>query len=579
MTAPSLRPCALLSTSAILAASLLSPTVGWGFSSARPRLDLVVATSHRPTSPDARTWNIHANRPLLSWIHDTLFELTYLDEIPRLRTVLATERGSWDAKRTTLTIRVKSGTTFSSGEPITARHFIASWETLASLPKDSAPQRAFLSRLRSFEARDTETLILKLHAPDPDFEKVLTLPFTAPIALGSGILPSSIASTDHFSATQKPPASSGPFVLTDWHPGFGLVLRARDGYSNSFYPTEAAAEYRDLGYLQQSSKPLPQVDGIRVDWTESEAAAWKKFSEGNADLLDLDPEFASQVVEPGKPWLLQARWSSKGIKLERGWTPAVTVAVLNLKTLPRVEVRRKILARLNAEYWSSIPGFADHSLPRADLPQLPQLDKWVDVGPTAHVRTAALSGARPDGRTAASRTGQHASKISAVTAPTPLRIELVGQDAQGEKMLESAQQRLESAGFAPESRNSDLVPAVERFRRGEVDVLIIGWNWDAPSWASVLDPILWLQPQDVRGTAEFRAVETAASTVERKPGQKARELNALLEKLAVWSPGPRHHRQSLVQPWVFGFHIHPAVENPQKYLRVDRELRKNYLGY
>jgi hypothetical protein len=564
MTAPRLRRSALLSTSAIVAASLLASTPGWAFSSARPRLDLVIATSHRPASPDARTWNIPANRSLIAWIHDTLFELNYLDAVPGIRTVLAAERGSWDAKRTTLTIRIKSGMTFSTGEPITTKNFIASWETLAALPKDSVPQRAFLSRLRSFEARDAGTLVLKLAAPDPEFEKVLALPFTAPIALGSGILAPSIASTDHFSATQKPPASSGPFVLTDWHPGFGLVLRARDGYSNSFYPTEAAAEYRDLGYLQQSSKPLPQVDGIRVDWTESETAAWDKFKEGHADLIELDPEFASQVVEPGKPWLLQARWSSKGVKLERGWRPTVSMALLNLKTLPRVDLRRKILARLDSEFWSGIRGFADHALPRTDLPQLPQLDEWLDIGPAVKVRPAARQDSRAKG-------GQSPS--------VPLRIEVVGHDAQGQHMLESAQKRLEQAGFSPESRNGDLGSAIERFRRGETDLLIIGWNWDLPSWRSVLDPVLWLQPEEARNSADFRALESAVSSPERKPAQKARELNALLEKLAVWSPGPRHHRQALVQPWVFGFHIHPAVENPQKYLRVDRELRKNYLGY
>jgi ABC-type transport system substrate-binding protein len=335
--------CALISSSAIVAASLLTSTPSWGFSSTRPRLDLVIATSTRPTSPDARTWSTTANRPLLTWIHDTLFELTYLDQFPRLRTVLAAERGTWDASRTTLTIRIKSGAMFSTGEPITTKNFIASWETLASLPKDSAPQRAFMSRIRSFESRDAETLVLKLAAPDPDFEKVLALPFTAPIALGTGVLAPSIASTDHFSATQKPPASSGPFVLTDWHPGFGLVLRAREGYSNSFYPTEAATEYRDLGYLQQASKPLPQVDGIRVDWVANEREAWSRFVDGRADLIDVHPEFAAEALAPEKPWLLQARWASKGIRLERGWRPTMTVALLNLKTLPQIEVRRRIV--------------------------------------------------------------------------------------------------------------------------------------------------------------------------------------------------------------------------------------------
>ncbi len=565
MTASRPRSCVLLSSSAILAASLMSATPSWGFSSARPRLDLVIATSTRPTSPDARTWSTPANRPLLTWMHDTLFELTYLDRFPRLRTVLAAERGSWDAQRTTLTIRIKSGAAFSSGEPITARNFIASWETLASLPQDSAPQRAFLSRLRSFEARDAETLVLKLNLPDPDFEKVLALPFTAPIALGGGILAPPLQATNHFSATQAPPASSGPFVLTDWHPGFGLVLRAREGYSNSFYPTEAASEYRDLGYLQHASKPLPQVDGIRVDWMENERAAWSRFVDGRADLIDVHAEFASEALEPEKPWLLKSRWSSKGIRLERGLRPTVTVALLNLKTLPQLEVRRRILSELGRDFWAEVPGFSEQLLPRADLPFLPQLEEWLDAGPVSRKTTSARQVTRPAKATTASR--------------TPIRVELVGQDDQGQRMLELAQERLERGGFAPEAKNSDRAPAIERFRRGETDVLILGWNWDVPSWRSVLEPVFWLEPDEARRLPDFRALEAAASTPERSRGQKARELHQLLDKLAVWSPGPRHERQTLVQPWVFGFHVHPAVENPEKYLRVDRELRKNYTGF
>ena len=527
-----------------LALSVVTIGNAWSFSPIRPRMDLVIASPERPSTPEQRKEDNFWDRALLTWANDTLFELTYLDEFPQLRTILAADRGSFDKSYKNLTIRLKKGLTFANGEPLTAQSFVDSWEKLKSAPKASSIWRTFLSRVQSFEAPNSETLVLRFVQPEPDFEKVLAQSFTAP------------------RSKRDPAAGSGPFILSDWQPGFGLILKARTNYSHSFFPTQASTELRDAGYLSQSSKPLPQIDGIRVDWTENHTEAWKRFREGNADLIDLHSSFAQEALEPGKPWILKSDLGATGIKLETGWKPTFSLVLLNLKTLPKLETRKAILGELDLSFWAEAPGFLKSSLPKSETPALPRLDHWLDDGLKSS-EAALLVG---------SKKKPHLKKILQT-----LRLEIVGSDQQGREILELAQSRLEKAGFSMESQTNDLQTAVDRFKKGQVDVLILGWTWELPTWRNVLEPIFALQPDELRGLPELSRLEALSSSKPSNAAKQTRAIHLALQNLAVWSPGPRHHRHVLIQPWVFGFHVSPAAPSPERYLRVDRELRTNYL--
>ncbi|MBU6375478.1 MAG: hypothetical protein KGQ59_05740 [Bdellovibrionales bacterium] len=514
----------------------------WGFSESRPRLDVIIATSERTTGHDDRT--------VVSWTTDTLFELTYLDEFPQIRPILAAERGEFDRTQRTLKLRLKKGLTFSDGASITAKSFVDSWENQKSAPKSSTVWRIFLSRIQSFEAPNDETLIIHFFQPEPDFEIVLTRPFTAPRPIGQSS------------------ANSGPFTLSEWQPGYGLILKSRSNYTHSFFPAQASAEFREAGYLSQSSKPLPQIDGIRVDWTENEAAAWNLFREGKADLVELRESFADQVVEPSKPWTLQSSIGASGVKLEKGWKPTFSLALLNLKTLEETQIRKAILSQLDRSFWAEIPGFLDSSLPKVETPALPRLDNWIDDGIRENKKSVTQSLKSHKSSDQPSRSLKTGKLI---------RLAVVGTDEQGRKILERAHSRLQSGGFSVESRTEDLQAAIDSFKKGELDVIILGWTWDIPTLRNVIEPIFALQPDETRLQSEIRALNSLSRPSSRKPNPGVRDLNARLEKLAIWSPGPRHHRRVLVQPWIFGFHVSSAWASPERYLWIDRELRKNYL--
>lgn len=546
-------PPLLLSASGAFA--LLSPAHSHAFSSARPRLDLVLATTPRPTTPDPRFYDDAENRPLHGWTHDTLFEWTYLDAFPQLRTLLAAERGTFNAQKTRLTLRLKQGATFSDGEPITARHFIASWRSLEGLPPESMARRTFFSVMRSFRATNSDTLVIEFDRPHPDFEMLLALPFTAPLPLGRKLLPELPLPSQPFAGSDSPLPSSGPFILSAWHPGHGLTLEARKGYSNSFFPTKAGEKFSELPLDSLSSKPIPLINGIRVDWVDSIEKARSKFLAGDADLLEL-PAGSNESTE---------NLAHQGIHLETGWRPALTFSVLNLQSLPDARLRRRILSLLDRSFWKSISGLSPEALPRAEHPELPLLEDWLDIG--------TLKSRSTNRRAAPSkRTG------SPKPIDRPLQMRIAGSDPLSERILEAARQRLENSGLKVAASNSDLPEAMRAFRAGEVDILITGWRWESPTIEAVVGPVAWLQPEGQHQSTEIRKLESLLRSTTARDSEGFRKIEEYLNHLAIWSPGPRHERRVLVQAWVRGYRIRSAVENPERYLSVDLDLRKLRIG-
>ncbi|MEN9723203.1 MAG: hypothetical protein RJB38_1189 [Pseudomonadota bacterium] len=549
--------------SCFLLVEALSPRA-WGFSSPRPRLDLVMATTERPSHPDSRGYEDSANRALLSWTHDTLYEWTHLDTTPKLRAVLAAERASFDTARKVVTIRLKSGLTFSSGEPLEASHFIQAWRSLEKLPEHSIARRSFLSRMSSYRAINPQTIQIQLREPDPQFEMRLALAFTAPVLQSA--IPDSSPTAPAFSGTASPLPGSGPFILSAWHPGYGLILNARRGYNHSFFPDEASPEYRITGELQHSSKALPQLDGIRVDWVKTEDEAWKAFRTGKSDLLELHENSPQEIFSGPSKRDLAPQWVKQGITIEKGWRPSVSLALLNLKTLPARDQRREILAQLGRQFWREIPGFREEALGPVSLSEFPLVSQWVEVAkPVSTSAPLSSMASRPGPRRVAQKSA----------AARPLRLTVIGEGATAQKLLDLATERLEAIGYAPEGQNLEIGPAIQAFRDGQTDLLFLGWTWETPTWASVLEPLFYLEPQSPPESSRLLQVlkkQAAAEFVDLEA------LHSTLEQLAVWSPGPRHERRVLVQPWIRGFHVSPATERPEKYLRLDHELRVRALG-
>ena len=112
---------------------------------------------------------------------------------------LATE-WSYDEAKTTLTLKLRDGVTFTDGTPLDAAAVVANLQRLKTYPSETA---SLVTSVESVTAVDPSTVQLKLNAPDPSMLNKLAQSVGA------------IESPKHFDAADEKtrPVGSGPYVL------------------------------------------------------------------------------------------------------------------------------------------------------------------------------------------------------------------------------------------------------------------------------------------------------------------------------------------------------------------------------
>jgi len=509
-------------------------SLGMGFG--LPPSEIRVGALQRPNGTSPKLWDHVPSRTAISWTHDTAFEYAYLQSAPKIVPLIAAEPLRWDAKMTKAILKIRSGVGQKSGRSLKTSDFIEAWTALKNLPADAPARKIFADNIQSLRAVDDLTLEIGLQKPDADLEAKLTLGFTSP------------------------EFETGAWTLDTWFPSRSATFNGTRGYSNSFFPTEGSEEFKRLGLVPSPSEPhglaLPRTDRLEQVWVESHATGLRDFLSAKLDILPLSPETTRAVLVSRKSGTLKPEVSEKGIRLEQGLAPEWTLALLNLRTLKDRSARSRIVAALDEEFWMNA---LDTEASLLGSTTLPALSDW--GVPQSKIRPSKGSPSKIRG---IRETQARASTLHAdwsVLEPTTV----VPSDA-----LKTLAEHLEKAGFAANIETLPLKAALERFATGKSDLLILGWRWNYPSPSELIAPILELQPTSAPEVKEILNSALAA----RLPNLKS--LEATLDRTALWSAGPRQRRSVLVQPWVFGYRVDSRMLNPEKYLRVDRELRRNF---
>lgn len=514
-----------------------------GMAAGLPPSEIRLGTTQRPNGTSPSLWSHEPSRGPITWTHDTLFEFEYLLEKPTLKPLLAAEPIEWSKDRRSGTLRLRSGVPYHQGSgqgsgkdsrTLVAQDLVESWKKLESLPSGSFWRSEFYENFKALQSRDPLILSFILKKPDPDFEAKLALAATAPSIGDSG---------------------TGPWQLDTWHPGKRAVFRANPGYSNSFYPLEGSELAKKKGLLvsptESGTLTLPRAERLEQLWFENPQTALQSFLAGKTDLLNVSGSLAHDVLISPEGSSLRPELSAKGVRLELGLAPQFVVAIANLRTLRDRNTRGEILATLDQEFWKTAMGATPALLGDAILPMLK------DWGIESQHQTR--------------------SKIHAVKKrPLPnllVRADWVTPSVEfvpPDIALETLSERLQTRGVRTLIESHPWAQAKERFESGKTDLLILAWRWNYPSPRELIAPLLALQPNDSK---EMQAIATAA---DRSSLSRMATLTEAIRTAAIWSPGPRQRRLTLVQPWVFGFHLQSHSQHPEKYLRIDRELRRSF---
>jgi peptide/nickel transport system substrate-binding protein len=162
-------------------------------------------------------WNPAINEWSTSGItvSKALFDtLTAFDENNRVRPMLL-ESYSHNEDYTTWTLRLRPGVTLSNGKPVTAQTIVRNQEAY----RDSKVTGPAYYRVKSFEAIDELTVLVRLHEPWSSYPLMLTT------QVGVVADPDWLASYDGLN-----PVGTGPFTLSQWNIGENLIAVRNPNY-------------------------------------------------------------------------------------------------------------------------------------------------------------------------------------------------------------------------------------------------------------------------------------------------------------------------------------------------------------
>ena len=163
-----------------------------------------------------------------------------------------------DSRRYEFTL--KPGLEFASGTPVDAKAVKFSFERALGLPIGAA----FITNLipdniESIEAPSPTRVVIRLRKSDPNALRSYT-------TVGASIVDPSVAQSkgDKYLATHE--AGAGPYQMTDYRPGSGLVMEARPEYA-AWAGSAPPAERIEVSFVQSDSTLLLQAQSGKADVT------------------------------------------------------------------------------------------------------------------------------------------------------------------------------------------------------------------------------------------------------------------------------------------------------------------------
>jgi peptide/nickel transport system substrate-binding protein len=205
---------------------------------------------------------------ILTNLYDTLLQPTA--DGKDVQPGLATEYSVSD-DGLTFTLKLRQGTKFSDGSPITVDDVKWSLER-ARNPKNGI-WNFTLASVDSIEAKGADTVVLHLKNPDPTLAAALA-------TFNSAIMPqkpfeATPGATDEEKAKAfaEHPVGSGPFVFDSWQRGTELVIKRNPNYWQ----------------MGEDGKPLPYLDEVRFPVIPDDATRILKLQAGEVDGAELIP--------------------------------------------------------------------------------------------------------------------------------------------------------------------------------------------------------------------------------------------------------------------------------------------------
>jgi ABC-type transport system substrate-binding protein len=571
---------------------------------------LALAACHAPEAPptheifrashdeEVQSWDPavafdETSLDVLAEIYEPLYQYDYLSEEYRLVPLLAADHPTYSEDRLTIKIPIRTGVRFADDaclqgpRVLRAKDFVFSLKRLAvpelnssgwwMLAEKISGMKAFRAKLAraphkkraelllnepvaGLSAEGDSTLVIHLDSPLPQIEHLLAMTFVAPIP---GECAESIANR---------PVGTGPFRLKEWVHGSKTELERNPAFHAEFYPTEGSADFMNRGWLADSGKTLPLVDGIAFELFRDKTQAWQRFLAGTIDALRIPKDRLQQSIT--NQVNLSPELEAKGVRLSIEAGSAFSYLIFNMRD--GVVGRKKLVRQAIA---SAI-----------------NRDKWMELitSSTAHKMTTLLPPGvkdRPEGstlrydyevdraRTLLGKAGYPGGK-----GLPPLTLDLRSGDNASQQLGELFKRELGEVGIRLKVRLHGFQEYMDRIRKGRFQLAYGNWGMDYPDAQNVFQLLYGPNAAPGPNLASFndRKMNTLYERMSLlEPGTERAKLIVEMDNIAQeelpWVPGFFYSRYTLTQPWVLNFRNNGMILNKFKYVRVNPALKARYL--
>jgi oligopeptide transport system substrate-binding protein len=418
------------------------------------------------------------------------------------------------------------------------------------------------------QALDDHTLQVKLNSPWPQFIYWMAYIATAPVAREA---------VEYYGPEIGfHPVGTGAFKVDRWLSGAYVEASRHPRYFDR-YPTEGEAGDMENGLLKDAGKPLPFVDKVIWRIVTEDQPRWRLLLKGLIDMVGIPKDNFGQVFTSGLN--VSEEYTSRKIRMTTFDEPSTFWVAFNMKDPvlgPNKPLRQAISHCIDRT--SFIHVFFDGRAQEAFgfiPPIMPGYDPNI-IG---------ISNSRYD-ITKAGRYLEEAKKVAGGTIPR-MRIAIGGTDSTNRQMCQYMQRSMRSIGLDVEIDLYDWPTFLEKLRKSDMQMFILGWTADYPDVESFLQ---LFYSKNIPYPNEFCYSNP--------------RFDAIFEKIAAMQDGPERldlyrDAQKIINedvPCAFTFHrvsfimCHDWISNVKpnsyknemagwgmtKYYRIDPQKREDY---
>ena len=433
-----------------------------------------------------------------------------------------------------------------------------------------------------------------VHGKYPQFLYWLAMPFFAPMPWEADVFYSYPERIARNITLDVYPVGTGAFMLTENNPNAIMRLARNPVFRGESYPVDGEAGDAASGWLADSARTMPFIDGAVYILEKESIPEWSKFLQGYYDVSGVSSDNFEQAVQVRNEGVsVGPELDRLGISLATTPTPSIFYVAFNMTdaVVGGIDERGRVLRQaisIAVDFEEFISIFRNGRGQVAHSPIPPGIfgHDASDFNPVTHyLDDAGTVVRRPLGEAfdLLAAAGYEGGIDPATGKPLVLYFDTAITGPDGRSLLNWLVKQFKKLNIQLVVRATDYNRFREKLRIGDAQIFMFGWNADYPDPENFMFLLYGDNAQVHNGgpnsanyiSPEFDELFVQMRTME--PGDMRQQLigdmHDVLRQDAPWIFGFFPLAYTLYHSWYGNAKPHPMANNTLKYKSIDQQLR------